>query len=459
MDLIHMRAVLRPHVISLYGRNTHATIPDTCQKLGMGCIEDGTRQVRITKAFDDLPDSTLQKTAELFLIHFPPNARERNELQDILWADLSLPVINKKIRRELAAALDAEDLYLDARRFDELLDRLWVLDDGSSGVFEALLLRRPYQDRSLRALIQQHVHKNSDFSASVLFEMLGALDCSDKRFALFLEGLVSAEVRPDESSQRRFVELVNKAIKESGAELRETDSKDGYPLFTLVRIHGAVAGRPKNLIFASQVKPDMRFIDAINNDIEIVTNSDKVLVYDRPISSEGLTWSDLQAWWADSSRIPNDKNAKSTLYRRLLASLPGNSPPQRLLFESYFKRFKNSIPGLPALLPEVWLHWDPKTVKERGRDALFRFRMDFLMLLPGGVRVVLEVDGQQHYSDASGRPSAANYGAMVSADRDLKLLGYQVFHFGGAELSENSAPAVGGGFFGSLFKRFGVRAD
>jgi len=26
--------------------------------------------------------------------------------------------------------------------------------------------------------------------------------------------------------------------------------------------------------------------------------------------------------------------------------------------------------------------------------------MDFLMLLPNGVRVVLEVDGKQHYADA-----------------------------------------------------------
>jgi hypothetical protein len=219
-----------------------------------------------------------------------------------------------------------------------------------------------------------------------------------------------------------------------------------------------VAGRPKNLIFASPVKPDMRFTDAINNNFEIVTNADQVLVYDRPIGSEGLTWSDLQAWWAELSRIPDEKNAKSTLYRRLLASLPDDSPPQRLLFQSYFKRFKNAIPGLPALLPEVWLHWDPKTVRERGRDALFRFRMDFLMLLPGGVRVVLKVDGQQHYSDASGRPSPANYGAMALADRDLKLLGYQGFHFGGAELSEDSAACVGGGFFEGLFKRFGVHA-
>src|SRR5262249_37245901 len=115
--------------------------------------------------------------------------------------------------------------------------------------------------------------------------------------------------------------------------------------------------------------------------------------------------------------------------------------------ESYFKHFKTAIPGLPALLPEVWLHWDPKTVKERGRDALFRFRMDFLMLLPGRIRVVLEVDGKQHYADEAGRAAPALYGAMVAADRDLKLAGYYVFHFGGFELRKDTALEVGGTFF------------
>jgi hypothetical protein len=94
------------------------------------------------------------------------------------------------------------------------------------------------------------------------------------------------------------------------------------------------------------------------------------------------------------------------------------SPPQRLLFESYFKHFKQSIPLLPALLPEVWLHWDPKTVRERGADALLRFRMDFLMLLPNNVRVVIEVDGKHHYADAHGVANSVAYAAMVAADRE-----------------------------------------
>jgi very-short-patch-repair endonuclease len=215
-------------------------------------------------------------------------------------------------------------------------------------------------------------------------------------------------------------------------------------------------GRPKNLIFASAVKPDLRFRDAVNNDIEIVTNADKVLVYDRPIGAEGLRWSDLQLWWSETKGIANDKDAKETLYRRLLECLPTNSPPQRLLFDSFFRSFRDHIPKLPALLPEVWLHWDPKTVKERGSDSLSRFRMDFLMLLPNGVRVVIEVDGAQHYSNPDGRADCSRYAEMVAADRDLKLYGYEVFRFGGAELQGNSAPGLVKSFFELLFKRFGI---
>ncbi len=82
--------------------------------------------------------------------------------------------------------------------------------------------------------------------------------------------------------------------------------------------------------------------------------------------------------------------------------------------------------------------------------------MDFLLLLPGGVRVVLEVDGRQHYADKEGKANPARYGAMAAADRELKLAGYHVFHFGGAELREDTAEEVGGAFFDALFERYGL---
>lgn len=126
------------------------------------------------------------------------------------------------------------------------------------------------------------------------------------------------------------------------------------------------------------------------------------------------------------------------------------------MFEAFFKGFRSAVPKLPALLPEVWLHWDPRTVEGRGPDALLRFRMDFLLLLPQGVRVVIEVDGKQHHADATGTADVQRYAQMVRADRELKLAGYEVFRFGAAELQAPEAKANVQAFFEALFKCYGV---
>lgn len=454
LDLPKIRQILHAPIIALSQVNRHIDLPDVCEKLGLPYPDQGgSKREKMTAAFDALQDIDLPNTAQRFLDHFPPHAKLRNEVQDILWADDPAPEINKRFRREVACGIDIEQLYIDSDKFDALLDSLWVLDDDPMLALWGLL--GPHPDRSLRGMVKRHVHQNSgNWDTATLFNNIGALDCSNKRFALFIEGLASSDVRPDEESQREFIEIVNRALNGSGVEFRETDSIDGYPKFSLVSDHGSASGRPKNLIFASHVKPDLRFRDAINNDVEIVTNAEKVLIYDRPIGMDGLDWATLQTWWAESRSITDFQTAKESLYFRLLESLPEDSPPQRFLFKSYFKHFQGAIPGLPALLPEVWLHWDPKTVRLRGADALTRFRMDFLLLLPGNVRIVLEVDGKQHYSDNAGMASPAKYAEMVAADRDLKLAGYHVFRFGGHEL-QNGSP-VPSAFFDSLFKRFKV---
>jgi hypothetical protein len=169
----------------------------------------------------------------LFLQQHPHSAAFRNAIQDILWSDLPTPETDKRTRRELARTLDHSDLYLHGDKFDRLLDALWVLDAGKSGVFEAFVLNKKVPDRSLRTRIKRHIHDNpGDMSPEDLFDDLGALDCPHKRFALFLEGLASAEVRPDEPEQRRFAALANGVLKRVNAELRETAIKDGYTYFT-----------------------------------------------------------------------------------------------------------------------------------------------------------------------------------------------------------------------------------
>ncbi len=452
MDYAQLRNLLEPLVTGLKDAGTHTMLPTLCEGLGLPIpTTDGSKRERMMASLGAVADTDLPGVASKLLQRHPPKAALRNQIQDILWSDIAGPTIPKRYRREVARRLNSEDLYVDARRFDDLLERLWILDTDD---WMGLLSGKP---TGLRAEIQQHVHRNSeDWPAETLFDQLGAYDASDQRFALFLEGLASAEVRPDEVAQRHFVACVNEPLRSCGVELRETAVTDGYPVFSLVSLHASAKGRPKNLIFASPDKPDLRFRDALDNDVEIVTNADKVLIYDRPIGNAGLRWNDLQQWWSEVEEISDATQAKRSLYARLKASLPQNSPPQTVLFDAFFEGFRSAVPTLPALLPEVWLHWDPRTVRERGPDALLRFRMDFLLLLPQGVRVVIEVDGKHHYADATGSADVQRYAQMVRADRELKLTGYEVFRFGAAELQLPSAKTDVKAFFEALFKRYGV---
>jgi len=58
---------------------------------------------------------------------YPPLSNERNEIQDILWADTALE-IPKRFRREVARALGVEDLYHNAREFDAIIGAKSVSD-------------------------------------------------------------------------------------------------------------------------------------------------------------------------------------------------------------------------------------------------------------------------------------------------------------------------------------------
>lgn len=79
--------------------------------------------------------------------------------------------------------------------------------------------------------------------------------------------------------------------------------------------------------------------------------------------------------------------------------------------------------------------------------------MDFLMLLPHGSRVVIEVDGKHHYARDDGRADPARYAELAAADRDLRLAGYEVFRFGADELRGESSALVIQTFFEDLFKQ------
>ncbi|WND15867.1 hypothetical protein [Streptomyces violaceus] len=196
--------------------------------------------------------------------------------------------------------------------------------------------------------------------------------------------------------------------------------------------------------------------DAVNNDVEIVRYADTCLVFTDPLPPHGLTWRQMVAWWTNNHQPDADeKSAADALYRRLYRSL--DSPPEQLLMITYCARHAEEGGfDLPALIPQVYLHYDPYTRRSgKQSGALYRQRMDFLLLAPDRSRIVIEVDGVQHYGrpnlpDEQGRVHTAVpqlYAEMVAEDRRLRLAGYEIYRFGGWELTARRWEAAPGGLF------------
>jgi very-short-patch-repair endonuclease len=235
--------------------------------------------------------------------------------------------------------------------------------------------------------------------------------------------------------------------------------KDGYRIYLTTL---GVGNNVKNLIFAaSGPKPEIIFSDSVSNDIEIVKNADYCLIYDRPIKSHGLLWKELVDWWREREQLNEESDIEvgRKLYVRLRESLDSN--PEKLFWKIYFKKFYELFTEkLPALVPQVYLHYDPYTLKQlQDQRRLVRQRMDFLFLLSDRIRIVIEIDGKQHYAEED-TASPRLYSEMVAEDRRLKLCGYEVYRFGGYELnSESEAEIIVEHFLVNLFKRHDLIAN
>lgn len=322
-----------------------------------------------------------------------------------------------------------------------VVGKLFPLRNLSGGFFSG---------RTLADEIEQHMVRNpGDWDVEYLFQQIGALNCSRDRFGRLLEAALHPLSRRG-PGQTNLVDSLNRVLRHDGYVLSMVGEESGYPIYGLQPFGRGPAGSPKNLIFASNgPKPEIGFSDAINNDIVILSNASSCLVYDRTIRRDGLLWSELVEWWRSIPGVDVDDAARA-LGRRLRASLASDA--ELSLFDTYFKIYRPKLAAaLPAIIPQVYLHYDPAVVKLlRHRAGLRRQRMDFLLLLPNNQRVVIEVDGSQHFS-RDGQPSLTAYSEMVAADRELRLCGYEIYRFGSNELVGAGAPTLIEGFFDRLW--------
>jgi hypothetical protein len=197
-DAAALRKLLYTPLVS--GR--HIDITERFADLGL--VEEsagaqGSKAERVYSVLEGTPGDALTAAAERLLAAGGIGAGLRNLIQDVLW-DGRGPVIWERIRRNLAADLDIEDLVIDPDRFEKMLDRWWVL--GSTSPFEGIfgegdnstladLFGPASSSVVLRKEIERHVFRNQDWSTERLFDELGAFDAVHRRFAGFLEDLVS----------------------------------------------------------------------------------------------------------------------------------------------------------------------------------------------------------------------------------------------------------------------------
>ena len=257
-------------------------------------------------------------------------------------------------------------------------------------------------------------------------------------------------------ARRECIEDLLGPTREALEELQEIEYEQ--------RFKNGPRGTFKNLIFAAVgPKPKIVLRDAVNNDVEIVQNAENCLVYSDPLPAHGLTWRQMVTWWA-TNHLPSadEPAAADALYRRLYRSL--DSVPEQTLLRTYCARYAEPDGfDLPALIPQVYLHYDPYTRKSSEHTgALYRQRMDFLLLAPDRSRIVIEVDGAHHYGtknppDENGRvtytASPRLYSEMVAEDRRLRLAGYEIYRFGGWELTRPDSAQLLADFFTELLDR------
>ena len=422
-------------------------LPAECVRLGLadGDPSDAhsSKRLYVRPRIEGLNDHALIKLALDVEEKFPDF--EFRELAKKLDDQLSGPSLSDLTMRLIITELEATELFGDVSRLVSELETMWPIEEMES----------PYKQGSLRDSIIRHCIRNpEDWDNTTLLDHLKIIECSRSLFFQFLESVVHPNSRRNQE-QQGLIDSINPHLKKDGYHFVQFGSVSGYPVFKIFPIAGGVAGAPKNLIFAADgAKPEIVLSDAINNDIQIVKNAEKCLVYDRPIGPNGLSKLEMIQWWQDRQGLTDETLARKSLVERLAKSL--DSIGEKNLFHTYYKMFQVRGDEFPALIPQVYLHYDPYTIKQLGGiSRLSRQRMDFLILFSSAIRVVIEVDGKQHFADENG-PSLAKYAEMVEADRDLRLAGYEIYRFGANELCGQSAATKIENFFQRLIKKHGL---
>jgi very-short-patch-repair endonuclease len=301
----------------------------------------------------------------------------------------------------------------------------------------------------------------------ILPDVQGLLGETDEVFRSFLCELVHPRVRirrANDTAGTAFrevlVDAINKHLSLAGFKLEKSGTVGLDSVYEVIGVKGT-PDEVRCLIFAAaEEKPDLVVSDLLSGDVAVSnTVKSPYFVYREPIPPEGLTWGHLIGWWAERTNAsPEKPETGKQLFELLRDGL--QSDAEKSLFRAYCKLYPMKNKHNPALIPQFYLRWDPltgKAVRVAGQ------RYDFLLLLPHRLRVILEVDGIQHYANKRNgiwSVDPSEYVKTIADTRDLQLSGYEVHRFSTKEWdTRDEAITVLKPFLARLFERRGVATE
>lgn len=371
----------------------------------------------------------------------------------------------------------------DARKL--ILDDLILIGNITGGQYVAEFVKRVFPEveemeykqgsRTIPVLndIARHMDSFPDWEFNYLFDTILDLEnVSDEKFIYFVEQYVHPIFKRayyDEDKDEWVdptedcIVAINKGLADAGLMLEATSQTAGRNIYKAVPTEIGTQEPIKNIIFAAKYKPDIVLNDVMSNVISIV-NANGALVYDCGIPSEGITWNRMIDWYSGVSPDETERNLAKRFYDCL------DSDVEKLFFKSYISVIKELGKNIPALIPQVYLYYDPKNQSQRELKIFEHQKMDFIMIMSPMQRIVIEIDGQQHYADDTHAPgneykyyaSPSRYAEMMKAHREMSLAGYDVYRFGGKELwigggvSQESITTCVKEFFMALFQKYRI---
>lgn len=373
-----------------------------------------------------------------------------------------------KEKRKLTNKISAE-----ARKL--ILDDLILIGNITGGQYVVEFTKRVFPDvtESTELEIARHMDRFDDWDFAFLFDTILKLeDVPDEKFIYFCEQYVHPIFRRsyyDSDSDERIdptvqcIEAINKGLSDVGLALKPTSQTAGREIYKAVPLVQGAQTPIKNIIFAAKYKPDIVLDDALSNGIKIV-DANGALVYEDGIPADGISWERICDWYKNEAAEETEKKLVKRFYECL------DSDAEKLFFKAYILFMKEVGKNIPALIPQVYLYYDPKIQSQRELKIFEHQKMDFMMIIGPSQRVVIEIDGQQHYADDGIAPSAQykhyaspiRYAEMMKAHREMSLAGYDVYRFGGRELwigggvSEEDIIARIKDFFNELFLKYRI---